>query len=153
MGRPRKILVHAPADLSDSDSRGRYINDLRKRVKLFDAKEAAALLGISQDRLYKLPIPRFEPSPRRSRWDGHSLADFLEKGMGTRASLAQYLAVVSGARPMTATTVADILGLHSDAVPFLGLETEDHSLRGRTIYQPGSLARWLEQRQVLAEVP
>jgi hypothetical protein len=147
MGRPRKRLVHpAPAARADG-GREHYIAGLRARLELFDAKEAAALLGVSQDRLYKLPIPRFELSPRRARWPGTALADYLERGMAGVDARASYLAGVRGAGAMTAAAISRVLGLHSDAVPFLGLPLEEWTERGRTLYRAGSLSEWLQQHE------
>lgn len=150
MGRPRKRAVFSAPQLLEKGPREQYLEGLRKRLELFDAKEAAALLGVSQDRLYELRIPCFEPTERRTRWDAYSLADYLERGMAGAGSQSSYIRDVSAHGPLTATKVAAIIGLHSDVVPFLGLRPDEWTAGGRTLYKSESLADWLRDKAVVA---
>lgn len=148
MGRPRKLAVNSVPQNPKGDSREMYLEGLRKRLNLFDAKEASELLGISQDRFYDLRIPCFEPSERRNRWDPYSLADYLERAMTGGAAQAAYLTSLSAEGPLTATLVAAIIGLHSDVVPFLGLQPDEWTRGGRTLYKSQSLAQWLKSKAI-----
>lgn len=47
--------------------------------ELYSAEEVGRIVGVPVDKVYTLNLPGFNPGERRNRWDGFTLADFLER--------------------------------------------------------------------------
>ena len=145
MARPRKHLITPPKSpvAKTGDHRDAYLERVRGRLELYSAKEVAVILGIDQDAVYAIGLPGFNPGERRHRWDGFTLADYLDRQKTSNEGMAAYMRqLVEIPDLLSATQVARILGLHSDAVPFLGLRSMEIGPRRRR-YSGTDLAAWL----------
>ena len=65
--------------------------DRVNRKPLLNAREAAEILGVSEKRLYSLPIPKVRLSKRRVGWRPERIREFAERREVSPVKLAEEL--------------------------------------------------------------